>query len=680
MTTPISTTPTTPAWNCVYAVQTHQAGATRIDQSASPCSPQPSVSAFGEPIQADGDAVQTSSNTPAQAVAETVIGWIRDLVDQGRFGDAFRAQFGDEVTSDLARTLEQQIRAGDFSWMPPVSFGQTPGDFAAVLTDQGVAIDGSLADHPEAAASALAGAMPQVLAHVAGLPAPAGVGAVGGFGAAIDPSRNSQLETYLSLPSADGAEVPPQMQMEGLGYTSAPVTSSLVSTANIDRDYVAAWIGTPPEVGQMDDMGIGNLFNPEWRASVVAAARQNGGLGDSENGFLAFSKEYGFVRLRNPRLTPEQNRRLAEMSLTMGVSIDTLPSRTQDSSLSSPDIDKWVNEIVGRYDEQMTQFLADPKDDVVVKDGRKRYVMKLNEEAGRVVSYDYKKHGGFRGFVQSNMDWIGPILDVASVAANFIPGLGQGAALALQGVKTGLTATATGKLTASQVAGFATAFLPGLAEAGTISATQAGAIAGAANAGAQIIDTGSFDAGTLASAVAPSLAAGLGIDASYGQALSSGIGLAADAIANGKLDLNDAFHLAELLASAYDATGSGTSNPVTGQPLAHSGFLDHLKQDLLDALGMDASTAHLVEQFAKPVFNAISRGELRGSDVAQILGSFVGSITDDLETAGLLRAALLTAGHSIDLGTLDPRAAHQWLIPAVRASLASGDPQPRTAA
>ncbi|MCA9311740.1 MAG: hypothetical protein KDA21_11080, partial [Phycisphaerales bacterium] len=498
--------------------------ASHVTQTSSHVDDVPRVqsTATREPVS-DGMAVPAPEQSDP---GDTVAAWIKELASSGpRFDESMRRLLGEAWTSEAADKIRELITSGEMKQILA-----TPADREAPTP--GV-------ESPMNATQTIADGVGARLAATVGVSVSPEVSRA--FGAELDPARQGELTHYLTHVPGQEPAAPVLFETAGLEYTSNPVgTNGFVSVEGIEKDYIAGWIGTPPEIAEMDDAGIANMLSPEWRTAVVKAARQNGGLGNSTDGFLAFSRDVGFVRLRNPRLSPEQNRRLAEMSLTMGVSIDTLPSRAHESSFTRDNIDHWVNEIIGRYDEQIEQFRNDPTDAVEVKDGSKRYVMKLHEESGRVISYDYKKHGGVKGFAQKHMDIIGPVLDVASIVVNFVPGLGQGAALGIQGLKTGLSAAAYGKLTAGHVAGLAGTVLPGLAQSGVLSATQAGAINGALNAGAQYIDTGNFDAASLVSALSPSLIHGLPGGPAVDRIVQNGLEMTADAIVHGRINPSDA--------------------------------------------------------------------------------------------------------------------------------------------
>lgn len=208
---------------------------------------------------------------------------------------------------------------------------------------------------------------------------------------------------------------------ENLQYTSAPASSPQIMPAPADKPYIVGGIGTGPEAGQIKKFGLANVFTTEWRALVEDAAARNGGLGNADEGFLAWS-DLGFVRLKNTNLSAEQNRKLAEISLLTGNSIDKLPSSVDESGEK---ITAWADKIIGRFDEAFTGFLANPADGFKVKDGHRRYEMKVDPQTKLVMSYSYKKHGGFAGFLENNMPSISKFLKGVSLVTRFIPGWGQ---------------------------------------------------------------------------------------------------------------------------------------------------------------------------------------------------------------------------------------------------------------
>jgi|GEM_PF-4439454 len=264
------------------------------------------------------------------------------------------------------------------------------------------------------------------------------------------------LINYFSQPRANESTVPETLQ--GFTYGSKPVSDPSIVTTGITNVSIAAVIGGPPEALELKKAGVGNLLNPEWKAVVSQAVEQNGGLGDSENGFLAFSKESGFVRLRNPGFTPEQNRRLAEMSLFGGWAIEDLPASKGYTTFTNAKENKAIENIIERFDVGIEKFKQDPSKGMTVNDGRRRFVMKLDSESGRVVSYNYKKASGLRGFVQRSMKFLAPVLDIASIA--LAPtGIGS---IITQGVKMGLGWLATGKAKLGELVQFGASMIPGI--------------------------------------------------------------------------------------------------------------------------------------------------------------------------------------------------------------------------
>ncbi|MCB0334372.1 MAG: hypothetical protein KDD55_12780 [Bdellovibrionales bacterium] len=260
----------------------------------------------------------------------------------------------------------------------------------------------------------------------------------------LNPSQiNETLNKYFAQPAANESGTP--IGFGDLSYGSKSLSEMSFSTAKpIEDAYNAGFVPTPPEAGKLIEAGIGNMMNPEWLAQVSQAAERNGGLGDSENGFLAWSKD-GFIRLRNPNLTPEQNRKLAAMSLQTGTPVHILPSRTSDVSFEKENVNKWVETIIGRHEKELSAFINDPKDGYSVADGRTRIKMELNNEVGRVVSYNFKLRGGFAGFVQKNLKGIFQATGIIGTIGKFIPGWGWIAAGAAKLVEWGAAAIATGK-------------------------------------------------------------------------------------------------------------------------------------------------------------------------------------------------------------------------------------------
>ena len=610
----------------------------------------------------ESDGTVGSEETDASAQVRTELqSWMEGLAsDSWAFHRAMQRASGDSYDRGHFERLRREFATGEAS-VPEIRFGDPES-----ATEETIVLPAALLEQPREAGLAAASALAQRFAPEGG-----SINAEQ-FALEINPAEHGELRMYLDQPPANEEAVPPLFASAGLAYGSTPVNSAPVSHEGVTHDWNAGWIGTPQDVFDMDEGGIGNMMNPEWRAAVAKATELNGGLGNSEDGFLAWSRQYGFHRLRNPRFSPEQNRRMAEMSLTLGVPAETIPSRTEDSALLDPGIDKWVNEIIGRYDKEMADFVADPTNGISVNDGRKRYKLEFNEEAGRFVSYDYKKSGGIKGWVQKNMKYIGPVLDVVGVAVNIIPGIGQAASAAIaagsQILKTASQVIATGKLKAQQVAGVIGSFLPGIGKFFDLTKTQTALVGGVTNATAQYIDTGKFDVSALVSAAAPSIIQGLPGGPAMDRAVQATTIMAAKAIEDGRLDARDALSLIDAIGDMWSANqASGKAGAASAQG-TDVGFFDELKDSVLDTLGIDEDTLKSIEKIGRPIAKIVSGGELTASDIAGALKPLATQISDDEDVRVFIGHTIDGVANAIDTGKLDAETLFDKMLPAFMAA------------
>lgn len=256
-----------------------------------------------------------------------------------------------------------------------------------------------------------------------------------------------------------------------------------------NKPYLLAAVPTSKEAGQIAEAGIANVFSEPWQLQLQDAVNRNGGLGDAENGFLAWSK-IGFVRFYNDNLSPEQNRKLAAASLEMGFAVERMPSRSNESVFEKENIARWVDSFLEKYETQKAEFLQNPEKGISVKDGRKRFEVKLDKDSGQIVSYYYKKSGGFRGFVRENFKYISQITSAVSKIGAFIPGWGTVAAIAAQAVQVGANlaaqASLKGRTVLGQLISFGSNFIPGSGAMST-ALRSAGVFAG------QSIENGKID-------------------------------------------------------------------------------------------------------------------------------------------------------------------------------------------
>jgi len=447
--------------------------------------------------------------------------------------------------------------------------------------------------------------------------------------------------------------------LNGAQYGCKPMDAAAVSTANIEHDYIVGWIGTPPEVGQIQQAGIGNVFNQEWQAVVKAALDQNGGLGDSTNGYLAFSSTYGFVRLRNPRLTPEQNRRLAEMSLVMGAPIERMPSSAHYSTIKDSGKSESVDSFIAKYDSEISDFLADKNNGVSISRGRMKFKMEVNEEAGRVVSYNYKKAGGLKGFCQKAMQYLGPVIDIASAALT-LTGVGTAVAFGLQAVKTaGSLIASGGKYLASQLAGLAAQFVPwigGQLGFGAMSATQVAAIRGGLQVGGELIDTGKLRPSTVISAVGGTVFSGLAGGPAADRVARQAINVVASAVETGRISPEDIVTILGTVALATDDSGSTQASSSTNRGAASQIERNAWDTNLIaDRLGIDRDIVEVVAGLGLAVAGGIDDGKITASSVAALLGPVLGQAAEDAETKELVEDAIGMIAAAIDGRAMDAR-------------------------
>ena len=166
--------------------------------------------------------------------------------------------------------------------------------------------------------------------------------------------------------------------------------TSAAEHASPKPPYIAKYIATGPEAGALAQAGLANAFVPAWQVQVQLALDRNGGSGDATTGFLAWS-DLGFVLLKNPGLTAEQNQRFARLSLEMGIPVEKLPSRTAESVATDIETRQRFDSFLADYDTQLQNFLQDPTQKLHLRDGRRRYDLYFEPASGLVTSVTYKK-------------------------------------------------------------------------------------------------------------------------------------------------------------------------------------------------------------------------------------------------------------------------------------------------
>ncbi len=285
--------------------------------------------------------------------------------------------------------------------------------------------------------------------------------------------QNSQWNNGVVLPA--NAIQPPQTQM------AAPTSENPVQQGNLlfrgnEPFYVHGALIIPVEVnemaGKLFEAKAANLLNQEWQQAVTVAAEANGGLGNEQEGYLAWSKAGHFVRLYNPSLSPEHNQRLAQMSLQGGWAVEDLPSRWEDVKPEDQATHQKLEEFLTNFDTAFQKFSENPAEGLQVKDGRHHFLMQYDAESGYTFSNHYKMPGGIRGWLIKNFKKFGKVADVISVVANFIPGWGTAISACVQAIKKVGGMVAAGKAKASDIlstiGSFASSYFGGGAAGGVV--------------------------------------------------------------------------------------------------------------------------------------------------------------------------------------------------------------------
>ena len=263
------------------------------------------------------------------------------------------------------------------------------------------------------------------------------------------PTKNPRLRAYFQQASAK-LDIPPHWST--IPYGSAPLNSPSLETKGMTQEQIAAKILLTPQdsttASHLSRAGLAHFKNPDWLRLVESAATTNGGLGSSEHGFLAWSKE-GFIRLRNLNLSPEQNRRVAEVSLTLGVPVEDLAATQHKSpSFTTREVSASVENFLSKFERELTSFVQNPADGIAFREGRHHYELAYTKDSPLPVSHYYKKARGLKRYAQKLLPYVQPALQAAGLF--FAPATGGVSLTLATAGQMATRAAAYGKQTLTQ--------------------------------------------------------------------------------------------------------------------------------------------------------------------------------------------------------------------------------------
>lgn len=197
--------------------------------------------------------------------------------------------------------------------------------------------------------------------------------------------------------------------------------------------YIKSNTPTPMLAEELRKIGGNNAFNPEWQKLVAEMIKTAGGAGDSEKGYVAWSKHGGFIHFKNSTIPDELNKKYAEISLLSGIPIEDLKITNQYSEKHFAGKAEFADKFMTAFQ----NFVQNPQAGFAVDGGGVMYRITQHQESGLPYFFKHKKQSWLGKTFGKMMKWLGPVMSVL----NFIPGINvftKPLSLILQGANTAL--------------------------------------------------------------------------------------------------------------------------------------------------------------------------------------------------------------------------------------------------
>lgn len=179
--------------------------------------------------------------------------------------------------------------------------------------------------------------------------------------------------------------------------------------------YLTSNIPTPMLAEELRKIGGNNFFNQEWQKLVSEMIEKNGGAGNAEKGYVAWSKHGGFITFKNPTIPDELNKKYAEISLLSGIPIEDLKINNQYSEKHYAGKAEFAEKFMTSFQ----NFIQNPQAGFAVDGGGVMYRITQHQESGLPYFFKHKKQSWLGKTFGKMMKWLEPVLSVL----NFVPGL-----------------------------------------------------------------------------------------------------------------------------------------------------------------------------------------------------------------------------------------------------------------